>query len=49
MHPMCFAIYGLFTHETLSKAAKKARGRRYADDPEEPLVFDYDRLTLKGS
>lgn len=33
MHPMCFAIYGLFAHEIVLKDAKKRRGKCYADDP----------------
>lgn len=42
LHPLCWALYALFSKELLVKEAKKVRGRRYADEREEPLK-------LKGS
>ena len=33
MHPMCYAIYGLFYYEELVKDAKRRRERRYEDEP----------------
>lgn len=29
LHPICFGIYGLFSHEILIRNAKKLRGKCY--------------------
>ena len=46
MHPMCFSIYGLFYYECLLKDAKKRREKRYEDEPEDPLVYDFQKIKL---
>jgi hypothetical protein len=32
LHPLCWGLYSTFSKEILVKEAKRARGRRYADE-----------------
>ncbi len=46
LHPMCFALYGLFSHEILIRQAKTLRGKSYEEEIENPLILDYLSLSF---